>query len=80
MATQSPIPIPEAFDQLDLADKRAYLAALRARIEDSLDADDHAVEDAIFDEVERRRAGVADGSRRLLTREESIGPLRAKYG
>ena len=80
MATHPPIPIPEEFDQLDLAGKRAYLAAIRDRLEQSLDADENAVEDAIFDEIERRRAGAAAGTRRTLTRGELMGPLRAKYG
>ena len=80
MAAEPPIPIPDAFDQLDLADKRAYLAALRARIEASLDADEQAIEDAVYAEIERRRAGVADGSRRLVSRDELMKPLRAKYG
>ena len=80
MAAEPPIPIPDAFDQLDLAGKRAYLAAIRARLEASLDVDERDIEDAIFAEIVRRRDGVDDGSRRLLRRDELMGPLRAKYG
>lgn len=80
MATQPPIPIPREFDQLNLADKRAYLAALRERLEDSLEADEDSIEDAIFDEIACRRAGVAAGTRRLVSRDELMKPFRAKYG
>lgn len=80
MASQPPIPIPAAFDELDLAGQRAYLRALRDRIEQTLEVDEGTIEDAVFEEIERRRAGVAAGTRRTLSRDELMGPLRAKYG
>lgn len=77
MSIAPPIPIPAEFDDLALADKKAYLAALRARMERDLSASERDVEEAVFSEIERRRS---DSSRPRRSREEVMRSLRAKYG
>ncbi len=79
MSVAPPIPIPEEFDSLSVADKKAFLAAVRARLEQSLEASEADLEEAILDVVDFRRREVAEGRRRLLSRDELMGPLRAKY-
>lgn len=75
----SPLAIPDAFDTLTDADKRAYLNALRERYERSSIAEPAEVESAIRDEVGRRMDEVHQGSAEFVRADGVFDRLREKY-
>jgi len=80
MAHESPLPIPEGFDELSIEEKRDFVRRLLRRVrEEEVRASEEPSEDLVAT-LQRRADEMQRTPERQLSVDEVFGPLREKYG